>query len=230
MDLQKATSGVAAKEKSSSPWLAWLAPILFLAAIAAAQPAPALTARPIETRAWEKSSFPIESRLTESLQLLNLHQQNGGAGYDDALGSPLAAENAGADIGSASSSANKAAIQDALEKGDINATTPQRAGVARPPQHHVFPQNAADKAWFAERGIDVDKFTVTLDQGTHEALHYGGGPGKGGGWWNETIMSQLKRTEADLGRKLTPQEITQIGKGMMNRAKLGNLPFEEYGK
>ena len=84
---------VAAKEKSSSRPAAWLAPILFLlAAVAAAPSAPASMTRALETRAWEKTSAPLESRPVESLQLLNLHQQNGVAGYDDALGSPLAAE------------------------------------------------------------------------------------------------------------------------------------------
>jgi hypothetical protein len=84
---------MAAKEKTSSRWSAWLAPILFLlAAVAAAGPASALTCGALQTRTWEKTSTPLDSRLDESLQLLNLHQQNGGAGYDDALGSPLAAE------------------------------------------------------------------------------------------------------------------------------------------
>jgi hypothetical protein len=87
---------MAAKEKTSSRWSAWLAPILFLlAAVAAAGPASALTRGALETRAWEKTSAPLDSRLDESLQLLNLHQQNGGAGYDNTLGSPLAAEGAG---------------------------------------------------------------------------------------------------------------------------------------
>jgi len=86
---------MAAKEKTSSRWTAWLAPILFLlAAVTAAGPASALTCGALETRAWEKTSAPLDSRLDESLQLLNLHQQNGVAGYDSALGSPLAAESA----------------------------------------------------------------------------------------------------------------------------------------
>jgi hypothetical protein len=86
-------SSMAAKEKTSR-LMAWLAPILLLlAAVAAAPPASALTVRATETRAWEKTPAPLESRPVESLQLLNLHQQNGGAGYDDALGSPLAANN-----------------------------------------------------------------------------------------------------------------------------------------
>jgi hypothetical protein len=84
---------VAAKEKTSSRRTAWLAPILFLlAAVVAAGPASALTCGALETRVWEKTSSLLESRPVESLQLLNLHQQNGVAGYDCALGSPLAAD------------------------------------------------------------------------------------------------------------------------------------------
>jgi len=84
---------MAAKEKTSFRWSAWLAPILFLlAAVVAAGPASALTCGALQTRAWEKTSAPLDSRLDESLQLLNLHQRNESAGYDDALGSPLAAE------------------------------------------------------------------------------------------------------------------------------------------
>jgi hypothetical protein len=110
---------VAAKEKTSR-LTAWLAPILFLlAAVAAAVPAPALTARATETRAWEKTPAPLESRLDESLQLLNLHQQNGGAGYDDALGSPLAAESAGAQV-AANRIAGAQAVDDFIANAEAN--------------------------------------------------------------------------------------------------------------
>jgi RHS repeat-associated protein len=128
--------------------------------------------------------------------------------------------------GTASLSARRMAIQEALENGEINITSAQRAGVARSPQHHIFPQE--ERAWFLERGIDVDQYTVTLDQGTHEALHYGGGPQKGGGWWNETIMGRLIEREAALGRQLSTQEIREVGTYMMKRAKIDNLPVVPY--
>jgi hypothetical protein len=131
-----------------------------------------------------------------------------------------------AEEAAASSSARRMAVQEALENGEINATTAQRAGVARPPQHHIFPQE--NEVWFSERGVDIDKYTVTLDQGTHEALHYGGGPDKGGGWWNETIMKNLTEREAALGRQLTPAEIEQTGMEMMKRAKIDDLPIVPY--
>ena len=118
---------------------------------------------------------------------------------------------------------NRPAVAEALEKGTINQTSKAAAGVARPPQHHIFPQ--ANRAWFKERGVDIDKYTVKLDQGTHEALHFGGGPGKGGGWWNEQTMKTLIEKEAALGRKLIPQEIEAIGKDMMIRARISDLPI-----
>jgi hypothetical protein len=120
----------------------------------------------------------------------------------------------------------RGAVGEALENGAINRTTRRAAGVTRPTRHHIFLQ--AWRQWFAERGVDIDKFTVILDQGTHEALHYGGGPGKGGGWWNEQIMKTLTEREAALGRKLTPQEIVGVGKEMMSRAKISDLPIVPY--
>jgi hypothetical protein len=108
----------------------------------------------------------------------------------------------------------KPVIDDALESGAVNGTTAYRAGATRPPRHHVFPQNDADKAWFKARGVDVDRYTLPLDEGTHGALHYGGGPGKGGGFWNDEIMSRLMAREAALGRQLTRREILAIGAQM----------------
>jgi hypothetical protein len=126
----------------------------------------------------------------------------------------------------AANSARRMAVQEALENGEINGTTAQRAGVAKPPQHHIFPQ--AERQWFADRGVEIDNYTVKLDQGSHEALHYGGGPDKGGGWWNEQIMKSLTEREAALGRRLTPGEIESVGKDMMSRAKISDLPIVPF--
>jgi len=72
---------MAAKEKTSSRWAAWLAPILFLlAAVAAAGPASALTCGALETRAWEKLPLRSIRASMNRLQLLNLHQQNESGG------------------------------------------------------------------------------------------------------------------------------------------------------
>jgi RHS repeat-associated protein len=128
--------------------------------------------------------------------------------------------------GPGSSAARRMAVEEALELGAIVRTTVQGAGAARPPRHHVFPQPY--RRWFRQRGIDIDQYTLPLDQGTHEALHYGGGPGRGGGWWNDTIMQILRAQEAALGRQLTPSEILQVGAQMRRRAGLSHVKCVPY--
>ena len=82
------------------------------------------------------------------------------------------------------------AEEEAVEVGEINPTSRRRAGVLteaeQNPQHHLFPQE--ESAWFDKRGINVDDHTITIDRTLHEALHAGGGPGRGGGWWNNEMM------------------------------------------
>jgi hypothetical protein len=107
---------------------------------------------------------------------------------------------------------SKPEVDEALESGAINPATPYRAGATRPPRHHIFPRQHAD--WFKARGVDVDRYTLPLDEGMHQALHYGGGPAKGGGFWNAEIRSRLMNREASLGRQLTKREILQIGAQM----------------
>ncbi len=118
------------------------------------------------------------------------------------------------------------AIGEALEERSVRITTAQGAGAVRPDRHHIFPE--AQRTWFSDRGITIDQWTVELDSGTHQALHYGGGPGRGGGWWNDTIMRSLIERENALQRRLTAQEIEQIGRQMMQRAGIGNLPIVPY--
>jgi hypothetical protein len=101
---------------------------------------------------------------------------------------------------------------DALERGAISVTTRVRAGVVRPDRHHIFPQ--ARRSWFEQRGVDIDRYTLQLDKGTHSALHYGGGRGRGGGFWNNEMMRRLLDREASLGRQLTAREILQEGARM----------------
>jgi hypothetical protein len=120
----------------------------------------------------------------------------------------------------------RAARAEALEDGAVNVTSARGAGVTRPQRHHIFPQ--ARRSWFKQRGVDIDRYTLPLDEGTHQALHYGGGPGKGGGWWNDTIMQRLTSREAALGRQLTPREILQIGAGMRRRAGLTHVKVISY--
>jgi RHS repeat-associated protein len=98
------------------------------------------------------------------------------------------------------------AVDEAIENGDINSTTLQRAGVTRPPRHHVFPQEMRD--FFAEREFnDIDNYTIVLDQATHEAIH----KWMGSGAWNDIMKARILAQEEKLGRLLNKREIMLIG-------------------
>jgi hypothetical protein len=126
---------------------------------------------------------------------------------------------------------NRPAVAEALEEGAINRTGRRAAGVLTEaelnPQHHIFPQ--ARRGWFADRGVDVDQFTVRVPRLDHEALHAGGGPGRGGGWWNDMMMQRLTDRELALGRQLTAAEIQTFGNGMLQRFRLSGLPIVPFG-
>ncbi len=92
----------------------------------------------------------------------------------------------------------------------------------RPPRHHLFPEAFRD--WFTARGIEIDKYTVELDWGTHSALHYG----PNGGWWNQEIMTNLTDVERSLGRQLDPTEIFDVGGIVRRRAGIEGLPIVPY--
>lgn len=95
-----------------------------------------------------------------------------------------------------------------------------QAGVTRPPQHHVLPQE--ERAWFKAHGVNVDEYCVNVDQAHHEALHKMG--------WNEQIMTALRDAEkAKKGKKLTLAEILATARAVMATFKIDKLPFVKYG-
>jgi hypothetical protein len=132
----------------------------------------------------------------------------------------------GSGIGGRNATYKRMATEEVVEEGSLTIKGARTAGVTRTPRHHIFP--LADRSWFAERGINIDHYTLELDEGTHTALHYGAGPVKREGWWNDTIMRSLRAREEALGRKLTPREILQIGAEMRRRANLSNMKVLPY--
>jgi hypothetical protein len=122
------------------------------------------------------------------------------------------------------------AVEEGLEEGSLSRRGRKAAGrfteAELNPQHHLFPEQ--HRPWFESRGIDIDDFTVRLDKLTHDALHAGGGPRRGGGWWNQSIIVELTRQEAVLGRQLTPTEIQAVGVDFLQKRGLGNLPITPY--
>jgi hypothetical protein len=97
-----------------------------------------------------------------------------------------------------------------------------------PCRTHIGFAREQHRAWFEARGVDIDRYTLRLTEGDHSALHYGGGPGKGGGWWNEQIMRRLTEREAAFGRQLTPREILFEGAQLRRRAGLQHVKVEPY--
>jgi hypothetical protein len=99
----------------------------------------------------------------------------------------------------------KLAVQESVENSELHLTK-----IGRPPRHHVFPQE--HRQWFADRGIDIDKYTIELDQGVHTAIHSRG--------WSEKLMERLTNKEKELGRKLNVREIWDIMDSLRREFKL----------
>ncbi|MBK8597163.1 MAG: DUF2380 domain-containing protein [Holophagales bacterium] len=105
----------------------------------------------------------------------------------------------------ANSHLERAEIGELLGRQDVSVSGTTGAGAARPPRHHVFPQEFRD--WFLDRGVEIDRFTLALDWGTHSAIHTMG--------WNEAFKSFIAR-ESILGRPYSRREVLQFG-GQMRR-------------
>jgi hypothetical protein len=128
---------------------------------------------------------------------------------------------------------NKDRMGTGPEANAVRVGNAVQAGVVRPPQHHVFPQE--ERAWFAARGVDVDEFCITLEQSHHEAIH-ARPPAKAKGtavddarkWeWNAAIMSALRREEQVRGRKLVQDEMIATARRLMPDYGLKGK-FERY--
>jgi hypothetical protein len=107
------------------------------------------------------------------------------------------------------------------ETAAVRVGNAAQAGIKRPPQHHVFPQE--QRAWFKAHGLDVDAYCVNVDQARHEAIHTMG--------WNPQVMDLLKDAEQKKGKgkQLTVGEMVALVKGLMVTFKIDKLPFVQYG-
>jgi hypothetical protein len=111
------------------------------------------------------------------------------------------------------------------ETDAMNTVNKTGAGMAAKPQHHVFPRE--HRKFFEERGFtgerSIDKFVVTMDEASHQAIH-GGADWKMArrvwkdGEWNSKVMNDLKTYEKDLGRKLTFDEVKARVEILMDKA------------
>jgi hypothetical protein len=125
----------------------------------------------------------------------------------------------------------QSAAYDAAEKEMTGGPGKQRtgkvgAGMKAKPKHHVLPQE--HRPWFEDHGfkgkLDIDNFTVELEEAEHQAIHGGGNYQLGrttGFEWNGRVMAELTAEEAKLGgRLLTPREVLTIVKRLMTTYKI----------
>jgi Predicted lipoprotein of unknown function (DUF2380) len=117
------------------------------------------------------------------------------------------------------------ALGDSPEVRAMRVTGKAGAGMARPPRHHVMPQEFRE--WFEKRGftgkMSIEQFCVTLQQAHHQAIHGGGSWQLGRLWpgeWNRMIMKALRDAEVDTGQMLTRNEILKIVAGYMKVYKI----------
>jgi RHS repeat-associated protein len=118
------------------------------------------------------------------------------------------------------------------ESDAVRVTGARGAGLARLPQHHVFPKE--HRAFFEVRGFvggrSIDEFTIALPDASHQAIHGGGNFRLGRTWteeWNRRIMATIVELEKETGRRLRFEEIMSLGEDMMRRYGLDG-PFLPY--
>ncbi len=158
--------------------------------------------------------------MRESLTELGFHTDLGPAGGDIFLHPDIAPMH------------GMHAFGEGPEVNGIRETSRRGAGMARPVRHHVFPQE--HRKWFEERGfvgkLDIDNFTIELEEAMHQAAHGGGNWRLGRTWpgeWNQRVMSELTGREKTLGRRLRADEIIARIRELMKVYDI-DKPFRPY--
>ncbi|MBE4747203.1 DUF2380 domain-containing protein [Corallococcus sp. ZKHCc1 1396] len=107
------------------------------------------------------------------------------------------------------------ALGDSPEVRAMHETGKAGAGMSDAPKHHVLPRE--HREWFERRGfkgaMDIDQFCVRMEKADHQAIHGGGDWRLGRMWpgeWNRMIMQALREAEADLGRRLTRNDVLNL--------------------
>jgi RHS repeat-associated protein len=106
----------------------------------------------------------------------------------------------------------------------ITATTASQLPKLAAPlmhNHHLFPQQF--QKFFASKGIDINKYTVSLTEGTHLKGVHGTGSGSLPGKWNQTWQSWI-----GLNPNASAKEVYQQLGTMMDRFDMGHLPIAPY--
>jgi len=144
-------------------------------------------------------------------------------------------------------------------EGGVSVRDARNAGVvphegAEPmDRHHIFPQSPMEvtlpnrgkitiggRAWFKERGIDIDEFCVDLSDLEHDRIHGINQDLASKHWregeWRSAIMDELAQTEAALqaargsSAKVSRESILEIGHRMMEQFDIADRQFVHYSK
>lgn len=120
-------------------------------------------------------------------------------------------------------------------------------------RHHIFPQSAMEialpdggtvmvggRAWFKDRGIDIDEFCVDLSDFDHDMIHGGNQSLASRHWregeWRSAILDELHKAETDLQEAsrddalLSREDILQIGRRVMEQFDIADHPFVHFTK
>ena len=92
-----------------------------------------------------------------------------------------------------------------------------RAAFPRSPLHHVFPQEKKIQDWMRSRGIDIDKYAVSVSEGEHSAIHAKGVD------WNARWRSFMKEKP-----NATEQEVFEHAGKLMDEYKISDRPVTDY--
>lgn len=103
-------------------------------------------------------------------------------------------------------------------------STANAANVARRATrfHHVFPQARDLARKFADRGIDIDKYTLELPEAVHRCIHSGKGFGPGGRWnkaWKDFF---------DKYPDATPEQIYRHAGELIHEFGIDGIPVVPY--
>jgi hypothetical protein len=83
-----------------------------------------------------------------------------------------------------------------MSQPHMKITDTRGAGAARPPRHHLFPQDNWE--WFNAHEITIDRYTIEMNEGEHSAIHTMG--------WNRKVQDFIDQ-EGLYGERYTRWDI-----------------------
>ena len=92
-------------------------------------------------------------------------------------------------------------------------------GMSKLHKHHIYPQQF--KSWFKGRGIDIDKFTIELEQSVHLKGVHGKGLGELQGRWNQRWAEWIKGHP-----NATKKEVEQFSQKLLKEYVLNTVPVK----